>query len=171
MLWFSFREMGTLKLVLRVVLLLLSLVAVLVVFSSGDEGPDVEFLSIEGVRMTDLKGKVTLVNFWATSCPTCIKEFPDLKRIHEKYKDQGYQTVAVAMYYDRLNYIRAFVEKNELPFFIVYDKDNSIAERYGKVSITPTSFLVDGEGNVVRSILGEINTEELEGLVLKYLKL
>ena len=64
--------------------------------------PQSTFVLLDGTRKTtaDLKGRVTLVNFWATSCVTCVAEMPQMVSTYEKYKGRGYDTLAVAMSYD-----------------------------------------------------------------------
>ena len=69
---------------------------------------------------------MVLVNFWATSCPGCIHEMPDLVKTHKKYEARGFETVAVAMSYDPPEYVRQFSERNGLPFKIAIDKDGFI---------------------------------------------
>jgi thiol-disulfide isomerase/thioredoxin len=80
--------------------------------------PESTFVLLDGTRKasTELKGKVTLVNFWATSCVTCVAEMPKLVSTFEKYKSQGYGTVAVAMAYDPPSYVVNFAETRKLPF-------------------------------------------------------
>ena len=68
-----------------------------------------------------------LVNFWATSCTGCMKEMPRLVETHRKYAGQGFETVAVAMSYDRPDYVQTYVNTNKLPFKVALDMDGSIA--------------------------------------------
>ncbi|HEU4708980.1 MAG TPA: TlpA disulfide reductase family protein, partial [Methylophilaceae bacterium] len=71
------------------------------------QAPDVTFVTLEGknIRMTDLRGKVVLVNFWATDCPGCIAEMPQLVKTYNQYHDKGFEIVAVAMSYDPPNQV------------------------------------------------------------------
>ncbi|MDP2247503.1 MAG: TlpA disulfide reductase family protein, partial [Nitrosomonadales bacterium] len=70
--------------------------------NSKEQAPDVTFTTLEGqeIKLSSLQGKVVLVNFWATDCPGCIKEMPDLIQTYNDYKDKGFELIAVAMSYD-----------------------------------------------------------------------
>lgn len=156
-----------------ILVVLLGLVGFLFLYRDVRRAPHLELTSIYGERMRDF-GKLTLVNFWSTDCVTCIREFPAMLEVYNKFKDDGYSTVLVAMHYDTLEYVKNYVEENSLPFFVVYDEDGSIAERYGdaissKVYLTPTSFLLDGEGNIVWNYVGELKEDQLNDLVKRRL--
>ena len=86
--------------------------------SKREVAPQLTFLSIKGDKITpeSLKGKVVMVNFWATDCATCIKEMPDMVATYNKYKPQGLEFVAVAMSYDRPDYVANYTETRALPF-------------------------------------------------------
>ena len=70
-----------------------------------------------------LKGKPYLVNFWATSCVTCVKEMPDLKALQMQFAPQGFSILAVAMAYDKPEFIERFAQERELPFVFLHDQD------------------------------------------------
>ncbi|MEN9539609.1 MAG: hypothetical protein RLZZ126_1844, partial [Pseudomonadota bacterium] len=74
---------------------------------SNTAAPQSSFVLLDGSRRTtaDLQGKVTLVNFWATSCTTCVAEMPKIIATYDKYKARGYDTLAVAMSYDPPAYV------------------------------------------------------------------
>ena len=74
--------------------------------------PDVTFTTLEGktFSMQDLRGKVVLVKFWATSCVTCVKQMPDTISAYNEYADKGYEAIAVAMNYDPPNFVLNFAE-------------------------------------------------------------
>ena len=86
--------------------------------SGVSAAPASTFVLLDGSKKStdDLKGKVTLVNFWATSCVTCVAEMPKMIATYDKYKNQGYDTLAVAMSYDPPSYVVNFVETRKLPF-------------------------------------------------------
>lgn len=133
--------------------------------------PQVTFVSIKGERITvaDLRGKVALVNFWATDCAICIKEMPQLVKTHQKYQSRGFETIAVAMRHDPPNYVLAYAEKNALPFKVVLDPMGEIAKAFGDVKLTPTTFIIDKRGNVVKKIVGEPDFKKLHELLEKKL--
>jgi peroxiredoxin len=124
-------------------------------------------ISGQAVSSSALQGKPYLVNFWATSCVTCVKEMPDLMAVHQEFAAKGYTTIAVAMSYDRPDYIATFVKDRQLPFLVIHDQDNAWAKAYGDVSVTPTTFLVDAKGNVIKRYVGEPNFSELRRILAK----
>lgn len=134
---------------------------------SQPAAPDVSFTTLDGQtsRLSALRGKVVLVNFWATTCTSCIKEMPALKATQEKFEARGYRTVAVAMDYDPPAQVAAFVERSALPFTFVLDRDGSIARGFEGVRLTPTSYVLDRRGQIVQKILGEPDFDKLHGLL------
>ena len=129
--------------------------------------PQVVFVTIQGERIAvaDLRGKVTLINFWATDCAICIKEMPQLVDTYQKFKARGFETIAVAMRHDPPNYVLAYAGKNALPFKVALDPMGDIARAFGDVKLTPTTFIIDKRGNVVRKILGEPDFKKLHELL------
>src|ERR1700709_2259909 len=85
--------------------------------------PAVTFTSLKGEKVStgELRGHVVLVNFWATDCPTCVKEMPRMVTTYNKYQKQGLEFVAVAMRHDPPNYVINYAEKNALPFKVTLD--------------------------------------------------
>ena len=129
--------------------------------------PAVTFVSLQGDRITtaDLRGRVVLVNFWATDCAVCVKEMPQIVATYEKFHAQGFDTIAVAMRHDPPNYVLAYVANNALPFTVALDPLGELAQAFGDVRATPTSFLIDRRGNIVRRIVGEPDFAQLHTLV------
>jgi peroxiredoxin len=129
--------------------------------------PEVTLTTIKGEQLTaaDLRGKVVLVNFWATSCVTCVKEMPKLVETYRKHRDRGFETIAVAMSYDPPNYVLHYAEKNALPFKVALDPLGAAARAFGDVSLTPTTFVIDRRGAIVKRYLGEPDFAELDQLV------
>jgi len=139
---------------------------------SGNAAPASTFVLLDGSQKqtTDLKGKVTLVNFWATSCVTCVAEMPKVIATYEKYKSQGYGTMAVAMSYDPPSYVVNYVQTRKLPFDVAIDNTGTVAKAWGEVGITPTSYLVNKRGEIVKRYVGEPNFTELHQLIEKLLQ-
>lgn len=133
--------------------------------------PDVAFTTLEGERFTmqDLRGKVVLVKFWATSCVTCVAQMPDNIKNYNALKDRGYDTIAVAMQYDPPNYVKNFTESRKLPFKVVVDATGELARAFGDVKLTPTAFLIDRQGNIIRRYLGNYDKESFLATVEKAL--
>ena len=128
--------------------------------------PQATFVTLSGekIALDSLRGKVVLVNFWATSCPGCIHEMPELVKTYRKFEARGFETIAVAMSYDPLEYVRQFSEKNGLPFKVALDKDGSAAQVFG-ARVTPTTFIIDKQGKIVQRIVGEPDFAKLHALI------
>ena len=118
--------------------------------------PDVGFVRMDGqsAQLADWRGRVVLVNFWATSCASCVAEMPDLVATHRQFHARGYETLAVAMSYDPPAYVVNFVERRQLPFTVTLDNTGHLAKAFGDVKVTPTSVLVDKAGRVVKRYVG-----------------
>ena len=133
--------------------------------------PASTFVLLDGSKKTtdDLKGKVTLVNFWATSCVTCVAEMPKVIATYDKYTAQGYDTLAVAMSYDPPSYVVNFAETRKLPFKVAIDNTGTVAKAWGDVALTPTTYIVNKRGEIVKRYVGEPDFAELHKLIEKLL--
>jgi peroxiredoxin len=136
-----------------------------------DSAPDVTFTSLSGekIPLRDLRGKVVLVNFWATSCVTCVKEMPEMVQTYNKFKDKGLDFVAVAMSYDPPNYVLNYAQTRGLPFKVALDTQGTLAKSFGDVSMTPTTFLIAKDGTIIKRYLGEPDFAALHQLLEKEL--
>ncbi|GGY09816.1 peroxiredoxin family protein [Paludibacterium paludis] len=136
------------------------------------KAPDVELTSLTGQKtsLSALKGKMVLVNFWATSCPGCVEEMPEIKKMHEQYAARGLQTLAVAMSYDPPNYVEAFTRSQGLPFFVALDSDGKVAKAFGDIQLAPTTFLIDPQGHILKRYVGVMNFAEVRQLIEANLK-
>jgi peroxiredoxin len=129
--------------------------------------PPVSFLTIKGEKITaeSLRGKVVMVNFWATSCTTCVAEMPQMVDTYNKFKSRGMEFVAVAMSYDPPNYVVNYAETRQLPFKVALDTDGSAAKAYGDVAMTPTTFVIGKDGKILKRYLGQPDFAELHKLL------
>jgi len=129
--------------------------------------PQSSFVLLDGTKKTtsDMKGKVTLVNFWATSCTTCVAEMPKIISTHDKYKSKGFDTLAVAMSYDPPSYVVNFSQTRNLPFSVAIDNTGNVAKAWGDVQLTPTTYLVNKRGQIVKRYVGEPDFKELHLLI------
>ena len=148
--------------------------AVLFAYSSTtgrNAAPDVSFLKLDGTRVAlkDLRGKVVMVNFWATDCTTCIGEMPKMVETYNKYHAQGLEFVAVAMSYDPPSYVVNYAQTRNLPFKVAMDSDDKLANAFGDVKLTPTTFLIDKNGKIIRRYVGEPEFAQLHQLLEKEL--
>lgn len=129
--------------------------------------PAATFTTLEGkqISLRELRGKIVLVNFWATSCPGCIKKMPDMIETYNQYKDRGFEVIAVAMSYDPPNYVANFVQTRQLPFPVVLDFDGFHATAFGNVQITPTTFIIGKDGSILEHKLGDFDFVKLKALL------
>jgi len=151
--------------------------AVILVFVARDTyapraAPAVEFRTIKGevFDLSSLRGKVVLVNFWATTCEPCVRELPGIVQTWKRFGNQGFEAVAVAMSYDPPNRVVEFSEKLALPLKVSLDLKGDIERGFGGLKFVPTSFVIDRAGNIVRRIDGEIQFGPLHSLLEAKLK-
>lgn len=148
-------------------------VALLIAAAAGisltrtEQAPRIEYTLLDGSKHNSdaLRGQVVLVNFWATSCTTCVREMPKMVETYQKYKDRGLQTLAVAMSYDPPAYVINYAESRQLPFQVTMDNTGAIARSYGQVQLTPTTFLLDKQGRIVKRYVGEPDFAQLHQLL------
>lgn len=125
--------------------------------------PQLQGIDLKGqpVSTANLAGRPYLVNFWATSCVTCVKEMPEIVALHEEFSSKGFETIAVAMRYDREDFLQKFVDDRSLPFTVVHDTSGDWARAFGDVSVTPTTFVIDAKGQVYKRYVGEPDFQAL----------
>lgn len=129
------------------------------------------FTTIHGkeISMESLKGKVVLVNFWATSCKSCVNEMPDLINTYNEYHQQGLEIIAVAMPYDPPAQVVNFANQKKLPFPVMHDGYAEITRKFGGVKVTPTAYLYNKEGERIQHAVGRLNFDKLHALLDKEL--
>jgi peroxiredoxin len=158
---------GRIKLLVAGVVALALAGALFMLLSQKPAAPPVAFTALNGekIALDSLRGKVVLVNFWATSCPGCIKEMPDLVKTWQKYHSRGLETIAVAMSYDPPEYVKQFAEKNALPFTVALDADGAVAQAFGNVRVTPTTLVIGKQGRIIQQYVGEPDFGKLHALI------
>ncbi|KOF53783.1 MULTISPECIES: redoxin family protein [unclassified Achromobacter] len=141
------------------------------VWRPAPAAPDVSFTTLEGktFSLQDLRGKVVLVKFWATSCVTCVKQMPQTISAYNEFAPKGYEAVAVAMNYDPPNYVLNFAQSRKLPFPVALDTKGDIARAFGNIRLTPTAFLIDKHGRIIKRYLGDYDVAEFHATVEKAL--
>jgi peroxiredoxin len=135
------------------------------------QAPDVTFSTLSGQQLTmpSLRGKVVLVKFWATSCVTCVAQMPTNIENFNEFHDKGFEIVAVAMQYDPANYVVNFVETRKIPFTVALDTRGLVARAFGDVKLTPTAFLIDKQGQIIKRYVGEYDHAEFRATLEKAL--
>ena len=135
----------------------------------GGPAPEITLKDLQGqeVRLSDLRGKIVLLNFWATWCKPCKEEMPAMQASYDKLRGQGLVVLAVNELEDTEKVIE-HVRTHGHTFPVVMDHDNRVANRYGVVGL-PASFIVDRQGIVREQIMGSLLTEErIADLVKRY---
>lgn len=124
--------------------------------------PAITFTDIDGEshKLSNYQGKPVLMIFWATDCPGCIQEIPDLIALNEQYGDQ-LAMVGVAMSYDNPQHIRRMREEKGLPYLITWDGSNAISQAFGQVRVTPTHFLANPEGEIIMRKIGVMDKQTI----------
>ena len=150
------------------------LISIMLIFMSTQKKvvPQIDMLTISGetISTKDLIGSVYLVNFWATDCPGCIEEMPDLIDTFNKYKDNNFTIIAVSMFYDPPSRVLSYTEKNKLPFPVTLDLDKNIMNSFDNIKLTPTSVLIDKKGRVINTIIVVLDFQELHEKIDQMLK-
>ncbi len=129
--------------------------------------PDIAFNDIDkkAHSLSQYKGKPLLITFWATDCPGCIAEMPELIELYDTYANQGLTMIAVALAHDTPKHIKAMRSDRKLPYIITWDYDASIAQAFGNVRVTPTHFLIDPNGEIVMRKIGGLNPIRLQAML------
>jgi thiol-disulfide isomerase/thioredoxin len=146
------------KLFVIVVVALLGTLIYLTLFSQGlGKAPAITVKTNSGEELVLNKPKKpVLVNFWATTCPGCIAEMPHLAEIKRDFGDD-FELVAISMDYDPVEQVQKFIENNPYPFSYVMDTKGELAKAFGEIQLTPTSFLIAPNGNIVYQKIGEVD--------------
>ncbi len=105
------------------------------------------------LRLNDYRGKVVLLNFWATWCPPCLEELPAMDRLHQRYRPQGFAVLAVSVDAEGAQVVAPFVKRHGLGLPIGIDPKMAVAGQYG-VHALPSSFVIDKRGMVVALVFG-----------------
>jgi peroxiredoxin len=137
-------------------------------FSEPEEVPDFSLPSVDGgeVKLSDFKGKIAFLNFWATWCPYCRLERPALQTIYEKYKDKGFVIVSVSIDRTSTDTVKKYVEEHDITFPNLHDQTSEVALEYG-VRGVPMTIFIKSDGKAVGYVIGPRpwDSKEVQGLV------
>ena len=134
----------------------------------GQQAPDFELETLDGkkVKLSDYRGKAVLLNFWATWCQPCKIEMPWLIEFQNKYRDQGFEIVGVAMEDTEKPKIESFLKEMKVNYVVLLGKE-SVGEQYGGVVGLPTTFYIGRDGTIVEQHAGLIGKPEIEEHIKK----
>ena len=124
----------------------------------GVEAPDFTYPELNGkeISLAGHRGKVVLVNIWATWCPPCRQEMPSIQRLYEKFRGENFEILAVSIDSEGSEAVAPFVRKMNLTFPALLDPGETIKPLYGITGV-PESFIIDKKGILVEKIIGPIN--------------
>lgn len=139
-------------------------------FGRDPKAPSVDYHLVGGSTLSsqDLRGKVVLVEFWATSCTTCVGDMRSMVGTYDAFAPKGFDLIAVSMSYDNPEYVENFTRSGpvgKLPFPVAMDRSGDVAKAFGDVRLTPTSFLIDRSGRIVKQYVGPPNLNELHAMI------
>jgi len=126
--------------------------------------PDVTFTTITGKKIVlkELQGKIVMINFWATDCKNCIKEVPHLIELYDNYHTKGLEIISVSMYYDLPNHVVTMGKNKKIPYDLALDLRAEHAKAFGNVQLTPTTFLINPQGQIISKKTGLFDTMKME---------
>jgi peroxiredoxin len=137
-----------------------------------EAAPEANYVLLSGAKEStqSMKGKVYIVNFWATSCAVCVKEMPEVVSTYSKFAQQGFDVLAVATKDDPPAYVVNFAETRKLPFKVAIDNTGAVAKAFGQIKVTPTSYLIDRQGRIAKRWVGIPDFAALHGEIEVLLK-
>ncbi len=123
--------------------------------------PDFELMDVTGkpVKLSDFKGKVVLLNFWATWCGPCKVEIPWFIEFEQKYKDQGLVVLGVSMDEEGWAMVKPYLESAKVNYRVVIGTDR-VGTLYGGVESLPTTFMIDRDGKIASTHIGLVGKKE-----------
>lgn len=138
---------------------------------SGNSAPDVHFTLLDGKKLdlSSLRGHPVLINFWATTCPGCVEEIPELAKLYDRLSPKGFEIIGVAMSYDVPSQVRAMQHDRNIPYPITIDSTDAISKAFGTIRLTPTSFLINPAGHVVYQKIGNVDVHKLAARIERML--
>jgi peroxiredoxin len=125
------------------------------VIGVGDRAPDFALAGLDGkqVRLSDLRGKVVIVHFWATWCPPCVEEIPTIAAVSRELSARDFEVLAVSVDEGGGPAVASFLQRSRLALPVLLDSDHAVASRYGTFKF-PETYLVGRDGIVKYKIIG-----------------
>ncbi len=108
--------------------------------------------------LKEFKGKVVLLNFWATWCPACKEDIATLEILNREYKNSGLEIIGISLDKKGLGEVDSFVQQMKIPYTVLLG-DESVVKSYGGLKGVPTSFLLDKDGRIIKKYSGQISHE------------
>ena len=155
------------KKIIGIIFLMISLVS----FSNSAKAPDFNLKDQYGVvhSLENYKGKVIFLNFWATWCPPCKKEMPDVENIYKEYGENKKDVVILGVNSEKENEVKKFLKDKGYTFPTLIDENSEVMRKYF-IQAFPTSFVIDKEGNVYGYVMGGLTKEQIKQVIEEVLK-
>ena len=155
------------KKIIGIIFLMISLVS----FSNSAKAPDFNLKDQYGVvhSLENYKGKVIFLNFWATWCPPCKKEMPDVESIYKEYGENKKDVIILGINSEKENEVKKFLKDKGYTFPTVIDENSEVMRKYF-IQAFPTSFVIDKEGNVYGYVMGGLTKEQIKQVIEEVLK-
>ena len=155
------------KKIIGIIFLMISLVS----FSNSAKAPDFNLKDQYRVvhSLENYKGKVIFLNFWATWCPPCKKEMPDVESIYKEYGENKKDVVILGVNSEKENEVKKFLKDKGYTFPTVIDENSEVMRKYF-IQAFPTSFVIDKEGNVYGYVMGGLTKEQIKQVIEEVLK-
>lgn len=120
--------------------------------------PDFTLPGLDGkmVNLSDYRGRVVLVNIWATWCPPCVAEMPSMEKLYRKFKGQNFEILAVSIDEMGRKAVAPFMKKTRLTFPALIDSEGAIKSVY-RITAVPESFIIDKQGFLIKKIVGPVD--------------
>jgi peroxiredoxin len=125
-------------------------------------------LNGKSVSLAGLRGKVVILDFWATWCPPCVQEIPHFVELHEQYKDKGVEIVGISLDHAGISVVKAFVQKFQIKYPIMMT-DGKVDKAFGPITNIPTTFVIDPAGNIRETYVGYNDKAVFEADIKKLL--
>lgn len=127
------------------------------------KAPDFTLLDLDGGErsLSDFKGKVIILDFWATWCPPCRAEIPHFVELYNDYKDEGLEVIGVSLDNNAKKVIPSFSEQYKINYVLLI-ADKKVTRDYGGIGSIPTTFIIDRDGNIVKKYVGYRDKEVFE---------
>jgi peroxiredoxin len=137
----------------------------------GKIAPDFTLVDLDGneVSLSDFRGQPVLINFWATWCPPCRTEMPDIAAAYEEHRDKELVVLAVNVEESADN-VRGFADEDKVSFPVLLDGDGAVARQY-RVRALPTSFFINRDGVIADVFYGGMSRKKLDGFLDKILNI
>jgi peroxiredoxin len=154
------REIKTLKrfvkcTVLIVTALLLSAGAGFAAGQANRKAPDFTLEDMQGnkVSLSDFRGKIVMINFWATWCPPCVEEMPSMEKLHQRFKGDDFVLLAINVEADARPIVENFLKKNHYTFPVLLDGDARVQQLFGAYRF-PETLIINRRGEIVTRVIG-----------------